>query len=78
MSDTVTTVTPIRPKDPTAAARSRRYRQRHRDAAVTVEVPDTIAIVQLAAKVGSGAATADDMLQAEQLLLFLVAMLPAA
>jgi hypothetical protein len=72
------TVTAIRPKDHGAAARSRRYRQRKRDAAVTPDLPNSLEVVQLAARVGSGAATAADCLLAERWLTLLVGFLPAA
>ncbi len=70
--------------DPKAAARSRRYRHRKRDArsnAVTPETVtpsvtvDTVTMVQLAARIGAGRATAADLELAERLLLALAAML---
>ncbi len=79
-------VTVLRPKDPTAAERSRRYRRRRKGvtrpqtvtqenvtASVTV---DTVTICTLAASVGAGRATAVELELAERLLLALATMLP--
>jgi hypothetical protein len=64
----------------TNAERQRNWRRRRREAVMAAgrNGPDNIEVVRLAARLGNGAATTDDMRRAERLLLLLVGYLPAA
>jgi hypothetical protein len=72
-------VTPLRPKDPTGAARQRRYRQRRREAVTAIGNGgiDTVAVCALAGRLSAGQATRTDMEAAGRLIAELVCLLPA-
>jgi hypothetical protein len=78
-------VRPVRFKDVTGALRARRYRQRRKvnetKAGVTVDAPGVTAIstpemCALAARVGDGRASREDLRMAERLIMNLVDRLP--
>lgn len=76
------TVTVLKPKDPTGAARSKRYRRNRRTlqrhAAVTPSVTvDTSEMVALAVRLEAGTVTQDDLHVASRLVLALLHSLPS-
>jgi hypothetical protein len=78
---TMATVTELRPKDPTAAARSRRYRrnrrtlQRHDPVTPGVTV-DTAQMIALSIRLEASTVTRADLDLASRLITALVHMLP--
>jgi hypothetical protein len=73
-------VTVLKPKDPTAPERSRRYR-RKRKAAVTAAVPSgvtagTVEMAALAGRLAAGTVMHDDLRVAGRLVLALMTSLP--
>jgi hypothetical protein len=74
-------VTVLRPKDRTAAERSKRYRRKRKVVtAATAQNSVTVTTVEmcaLAGRLGAGRVTAEDLRVAERLILALVHRLPA-